>query len=924
MHSISAQSIVDEYHISLQELQKLLQTNTSIEYQTKITAYDFDKIKKQLNVYKYSAFDDDLEKTAAYSETNLDVTIVYADNENATAVYVDEFDDNTSAYNSNTSSSLNVVKTLNHNLGIGDIVVLKDIKYKILEIISEGTGEAVIYKIENSFKNIFVLKLYFEFVDEKQEPNSETLERIKTNPNKNILKLFDYGVGFEKYKDNYCFEISEFAEGGDLLDVTNFKQKYTPDFIETIIIPKIFEGIKHLHSQKIYHCDLKPGNIFYLDEAQNNLIIGDYGSAKAYDIQETKEVIKTATVKGSNFYLAPEQARGLVSDKNDYYSFGMILLHLFYPEKFTVKGNFKKIDNLLFEQIVERGDSSMKLIDFNPDFERINKLIEGLTLNVRKNRWGEKEVEKWIANQDDYLEIKYLNKANSLNLRLKNNVIVTSEEQLITFVEQHSYWQLEKAKEDELWYNQILNDNATLVELQRFLDIEYSRDFRDSFTKTTKSIEQNINSELTYNVKQQEQIDYSQEALIRLLLPAKSIQITKDKIIDLEDGLINKKMIHLINELDEVWQKLSLEKIRFILFQLEFSLKVLLKKADGQLYILLQALLTKLYAGLLINTSNFEDLKSEVIIAINSTEIEESQAKLLNLFDDFKENRSFYYKNDICETLEELGLFSIISESEFENTHFKAEKKWFLKKKKKEVLTNLDHRDFVFEILKDKVESTIEFIGLHFDKKRIYNIKYQYYKSLTNYLSEYNITKEYILTSETNGDFTIKRKRFATFGSIANKFIKATKTKHNIVAISTSNEKSLERKIVWASVKRYSIVYWRQILTFIAILLFALAVLKVIPYVENYSNSSEQEFIQPSKNATSVNRYGYIKANPAGNVRSGTSTKTKVVAVLYKGEKIYIVEKDNASGWYKIKFGEDKYGYVSRVIVSFDFVSKNK
>ena len=71
-------------------------------------------------------------------------------------------------------------------------------------------------------------------------------------------------------------------------------------------------------------------------------------------------------------------------------------------------------------------------------------------------------------------------------------------------------------------------------------------------------------------------------------------QTTKDKIIDLEDGLINKKMIYLINELDEAWQTLSLEKIRFILFQLEFSLKVLLKKAEGQLYILLQALLTKL------------------------------------------------------------------------------------------------------------------------------------------------------------------------------------------------------------------------------------------------------------------------------------------------------------------------------------------
>ena len=927
MHNITAQSIVDEYHISINDLQKLLDNIGFIDIiqpESVVAAYEFDKIKKQLNAHKYSVNDDEIEKTEIYSENNQDATVAYSYNQNATEIYTDELEDNTVAYNSNTNNSSGESKTLNHNLGAGDTVILKETKYKILEIISEGTGEAVIYKVNDLFRNVFVLKLYFEFVNEKHEPNSETLERVKMNPHKNILKLIDYGVGFEKYKDKFCFEISEFAAGGDLLNVIDFKEKCTSNFIESKVIPKIFEGIKYLHSQKIYHCDLKPGNIFYLDKEQSDLIIADYGSAKAYDIQETKEVIKTSTVKGSNFYLAPEQARGLVSDKNDYYSFGMILLHLLYPEKFTVTGNFNKIDNLLFEQIVERGDSSMKLIDFDENYANINKLIEGLTLNVRKNRWGEKEVEKWIRNQDDDLEIKYLNIENTLNLLLKNNVVVKSEKQLIKFIGKHSYWQISKENDDELWYNQIFNDNATLTELQRYLDVEYNRDFRDNLTKTVKATEQNINSKIPYQVKQNEEIDYTKEAIIRLLLPTYNIHIFDDKEINLAEGLINKKVTHLINELDSLWQILSLEKIRFILFQLELSLKELLKKSEGELYILLQALLTKIYAGLTINTTDLKGFKSQITTAIDCNEVEESQAKILNLFNTFKENRSFHYQNDTCETLEQLGLYIIENESEFDNIHFKAEKDWFLKKQNNEALISLEHKDLVFEILKDKAVSTIQPISLNFDKKRIYDIEYKYYKSLTKYLSENNIAKEYLLESDMNDVFTIKRKLFVTFGSISNKFIKATKIKHNISSISKANEKSIKRKIVWASLKRYTVLYKRSIFIFIGILLVAFLVFKAIPYIENYTDKLKTEDVKISSNATSIKRYGYIKANPAGNVRSGTSTKTKVVSVLYKGEKVYIIEKDNATGWYKIKYGDDKYGYVSRVIVSFDFVSKNK
>jgi serine/threonine protein kinase len=99
----------------------------------------------------------------------------------------------------------------------------------------------------------------------------------------------------------------------------------------------------HLHQHRIYHCDLKPQNIFFLDEAQIDIVIGDYGSAKTFEFDAEKQSRKTTTVKGTDFYLPPEQARGFISEKNDYYSFGMILLHLVYPGSCSDAGKRSKI-----------------------------------------------------------------------------------------------------------------------------------------------------------------------------------------------------------------------------------------------------------------------------------------------------------------------------------------------------------------------------------------------------------------------------------------------------------------------------------------------------------------------------------------------------------------------------------------------------
>lgn len=315
----------------------------------KTQTYQSSDSSKKTLTYSNSAQEN---KTQTYSDSqNFPKTQTYSDSESEPAYIYDL----TQIYGSSSNFSGGLTITTTHNLTIGDVVVLNDASYTITGIISEGTGEAVIYTIQDSSDDIFALKLYFEFPNPKDEPNPKALERIKQINDPDILRLYDFGTGINKYQGKYCFEICDFARGGNLVG-----QNYDSlDFIIGTIIPQMFNGIQTLHKHKIYHCDLKPENIFWLDAEHSDLVIGDYGSAKTFEETSQKHLTHTSTTKGTNFYLAPEQPRGIVSAKNDYYSFGMILLHLLYPQYVTHE---------YLHKIIERQYERKPIIDYKPEY----------------------------------------------------------------------------------------------------------------------------------------------------------------------------------------------------------------------------------------------------------------------------------------------------------------------------------------------------------------------------------------------------------------------------------------------------------------------------------------------------------------------------------------------------------------------------
>lgn len=283
----------------------------------------------------------------------------------------------------------------------GDQITLNEKSYEIKEIISENSLEAVIYKVENEQKQARVVKLYYPSAGARRGPNHLALELIHKINDKDVLRLFDFGTGKQMFAGRHSFEISEYAEGGDLLSVTDFKKKYSYSFIKNTLVPELFKGVQSLHQVGIIHCDLKPGNIFFKNKGQSDLVIGDYGSAKVKD--QTEELGMVSQVIGTKYYLPPEQGRLIISEKNDYYSIGMILIHLLYPEKFCKEGSFTRVDPKKYQNIVLGQYENRDIIEFDPQYGELNELIIGLTYANPKERWGEEEVRRWMNGEEQFV-----------------------------------------------------------------------------------------------------------------------------------------------------------------------------------------------------------------------------------------------------------------------------------------------------------------------------------------------------------------------------------------------------------------------------------------------------------------------------------------------------------------------------------------
>tara|TARA_B100001093_G_scaffold322833_1_gene308040 strand:+ start:253 stop:1491 length:1239 start_codon:yes stop_codon:yes gene_type:complete len=176
--------------------------------------------------------------------------------------------------------------------------------------------------------------------------------------------LLDSNIDYKKSNENnleensseyYPYKESDFNKficiqmelcNNNLTDFLNKNKQFTIREKKKIVLD-IAKGIEYIHNNDVLHRDLKPKNI--LVNNQNRIKISDFGLATSIyntDIEYS----------GTFGYIAPETFNnGVYSKKSDLYSFGIIILEIFFSfntnmEKMQIISNIK--DNKINQNIL--------------------------------------------------------------------------------------------------------------------------------------------------------------------------------------------------------------------------------------------------------------------------------------------------------------------------------------------------------------------------------------------------------------------------------------------------------------------------------------------------------------------------------------------------------------------------------------------
>ncbi|KAL7614328.1 hypothetical protein Lser_V15G06980 [Lactuca serriola] len=259
--------------------------------------------------------------------------------------------------------------------------------YKDLQLATNNFGEenilgkggfGEVFKATLDDNNVVaVKKLHVQHARVKEEFENE-VKLISDVHHRNLLRLLGWSS-----EGSDLLLVLEYMPNGSLDRFLWGSERGTLDWNQRYeIIFGIARGLAHLHNEfhvKIIHRDIKSNNILLTDDFKPK--IADFGLARFLPEDETHVSTKFAGTLG---YTAPEYAlQGVLSDKVDTYSFGVVSLEIISGRRSTeVKSDISSSDYLLEDawKSYEK-KTHMKFIDVTLDLnqhqqEHVMKIIE--------------------------------------------------------------------------------------------------------------------------------------------------------------------------------------------------------------------------------------------------------------------------------------------------------------------------------------------------------------------------------------------------------------------------------------------------------------------------------------------------------------------------------------------------------------------
>lgn len=198
--------------------------------------------------------------------------------------------------------------------------------------------------------------------EERFERERELLMRIKHPA---IVDVYDWGHG-----EDFRYIVTEYFPGGSLeLRIRNLMT--AKDSVDIFL--RIAAALQALHGANLCHRDLKPANVMMRPDGR--IVLIDFGLAKHLGTEHTQ----AGEVRGSPYYISPEQAEGAeVDQRSDIYSLGI----MFY-EMLTGQRPFRGPSVIAIIQS-HRNDPIPVLPD---SLSRFQRLIDGMLAKEPNERF---------------------------------------------------------------------------------------------------------------------------------------------------------------------------------------------------------------------------------------------------------------------------------------------------------------------------------------------------------------------------------------------------------------------------------------------------------------------------------------------------------------------------------------------------------
>ena len=260
--------------------------------------------------------------------------------------------------------------------------------YRKLKCLSDNSGEAQVFLVENEGREL-VLKIYYPNFSIKKK-----LMKIVANIEfEMIVRIFDYGKLYVEGV-NRDYELMEYLRGGTL---NQYQVRGDLDKFRRIAL-QAAAALAYCHNNNIIHKDIKPGNFFFRDTEHTEVVLGDFGISSV--IQDKNELHRTTQAR-TPIYASPEMYNDVIdgivelTPATDYYSLGITLLAVW-------RGNspFNVGERTIMKR---KNEGRLPGIETLP--ERVRLLIKGLTaVNIQK-RWTYDEVERWFLGESPEVDL---------------------------------------------------------------------------------------------------------------------------------------------------------------------------------------------------------------------------------------------------------------------------------------------------------------------------------------------------------------------------------------------------------------------------------------------------------------------------------------------------------------------------------------